>query len=238
MQLNPIENRSLAEQAAFKIEKMIIDNKMNPGDRLLNEMDFVSQLEVGRGTIREAIKLLESRNVVEIHRGKGTFVSSHVGMVGDPLGFRFAHDKKKLAEDLSELRCMLEPRIASLCAERASQQDIMELQELCSEVEAMIKKGEDYSRRDIDFHVKLAGLTGNTVIPQLIPLITQGIDLYVNLTNHSLAGTAALTHQKVVDAIREHDSDKAYHAMLEHMLENKHNLEQLAEKESDKAVGR
>lgn len=236
MQLDPIENRSLAEQAAYKIEKMIIDNKMNPGDRLLNETDFVSQLEVGRGTVREAIKILESRNIVEIRRGKGTFVSSHVGMVGDPLGFRFAHDKKKLAEDLSELRCMLEPWIASLCAERASGQEIAELQELCSEVESMIKNGEDYSRRDIDFHVKLAGLTGNTVIPQIIPLITQGIDLYVNLTNHSLAGTAALTHQKVVDAIKEHDPQKAYNAMLEHMTENRQNLELLTENEPSHSV--
>lgn len=231
MQLDVLENRSLAEQAANQIEKMIIDNKLNPGDRLPNEMEFVSQLGVGRGTIREAIKILESRNVVEIHRGKGTFICKHVGKVGDPLGFRFAHDKKKLAEDLSDLRCMLEPKIAALSAESASEEDIQELQDICTEVENMIKNGEDYSQRDIDFHVKLASLTGNTVIPQIIPLITQGISLYVDLTNHAFAGNAAVTHQRVVDAVRKRDTQKAYDAMLEHMIENRENLERLSKKE-------
>lgn len=225
MQLEAIKDCSLAEQAADKIENMIIDNKLKPGDKLLNERELVSQLNVGRGTIREAIKILESRNVVEIHRGRGTFVCKHVGIVGDPLGFRFAQDRKKLAEDLSDIRCMLEPKIASLAAECASDKDIQELQDICTEVENMIKSGQNYGQRDIDFHVKLASLTGNTVMPQIIPLITQGIYLYVDLTNHALAGTAAVTHQKVVDAVKQHDSQKAYDAMLEHMIENRNNLE-------------
>lgn len=227
MQLDAIKDRSLAEQVAEQIEAMIINNKLKPGDKLLNEKDLVSQLNVGRGTIREAIKILESGNVVEIRRGRGTFVCKNVGMIGDPLGFRFAQDKKKLAEDLSDIRCMLEPKIASLAAECASDEDIQELQDICTEVETMIQNGQNYDQRDIDFHVKLASLTGNTVMPQIIPLITQGIYLYVNLTNHALAGTAAVTHQKVVDAIKQHDSQKAYDAMLEHMIENKNNLKLL-----------
>lgn len=227
MQLEAIKDCSLAEQAADKIEKMIIDDQLKPGDKLLNERDLVSQLHVGRGTIREAIKILESRNVVEIRRGKGTFVCRQVGIVGDPLGFRFAHDKKKLAEDLSDIRCMLEPKIAALAAERATDQDIRELQDICTEVEAMINNGQNYCQRDIDFHVKLASLTGNTVMPQIIPLITQGIYLYVDLTNHAFAGNAAVTHQMVVDAVRLHDARKAYDAMLEHLTENRNNLESL-----------
>ena len=97
MQVGELESRSLAEQAADKIEQMIIENQWNPGDKLPNEMDMVEKLGVGRGTIREAVKILESRNVVEIRRGKGTFVCNDIGKIGDPLGFRFASDKKKLA---------------------------------------------------------------------------------------------------------------------------------------------
>ena len=48
---------------------------------------MVEKLGVGRGTVREAIKILESKNVVEIRRGKGTFVCDNIGKVGDPLGF-------------------------------------------------------------------------------------------------------------------------------------------------------
>lgn len=230
MRLESIDTSSLAERVADKIEGLIIDNQLNSGDKLANEIELVSQLGVGRGTIREAMKILESRNVVEIRRGKGTYICDNLGMVGDPLGFRFAHDKKKLAEDLSNLRCILEPEIAALSAEKATEQDIEELQKICTDVSEMIKRGEDYSQRDIEFHVKIATITGNLVIPQLIPLITQGVSLYVNLTNHNMAGSAAITHQKVVDAIKRHDSEGAYASMLEHMKENRENLELLKKK--------
>lgn len=224
MQLVGLENRSLAEQVAEKIEEMIIHNKLNSGDKLPNEMDLVSEIGVGRGTIREAIKILESRNVVEIRRGKGTFVCDNVGIIGDPLGFRFAPDKKKLARDLSDLRSMLEPKIAAISAEKAVDEDIEELQDICSRVEKLIAEGADYSQLDMAFHTRLAEITGNLVISQIIPVITQGISLYVDLTNHRMPGTAAITHQKVVDAIREHDSEAAYAAMAEHMKENRENL--------------
>ena len=102
--MGKLESRSLAEQAADNIEQLIIENRWTPGEKLPNEMDMVEKLGVGRGTVREAIKILESRNVVEIRRGKGTFVCDNIGKVGDPLGFRFASDKKKLAEDLSDFR--------------------------------------------------------------------------------------------------------------------------------------
>jgi len=230
MRLESIDTSSLAERVADKIEGLIIDNQLNSGDKLANEIELVSQLGVGRGTIREAMKILESRNVVEIRRGKGTYICDNLGMVGDPLGFRFAHDKKKLAEDLSDLRCILEPEIAALSAEKATEQDIEELQKICTDVSEMIKRGEDYSQRDIEFHVKIATITGNLVIPQLIPLITQGVSLYVNLTNHNMAGSPAITHQKVVDAIKRHDSEGAYASMLEHMKENRENLELLKKK--------
>ena len=142
MQVGELESRSLAEQAADKIEQMIIENQWNPGDKLPNEMDMVEKLGVGRGTIREAVKILESRNVVEIRRGKGTFVCNDIGKIGDPLGFRFASDKKKLAEDLSDFRAMLEPQIAKIAAQKATDKDIEDLQRLCDEVESMICNGE------------------------------------------------------------------------------------------------
>lgn len=222
-----LESRSLAEQAADKIEEMIIENRWKSGDKLPNEMDMVEKLGVGRGTIREAIKILESRNVVEIRRGKGTYVCDNIGKVEDPLGFRFASDKKKLAEDLSDFRSMLEPQIAEIAAKKATDKDITELRKLCDEVNSMIVNGENYSERDIELHTKIASITGNSVVEQIIPLIAQGVSLYVDLTNHELAGTAAVTHQKVVEAITNHDPEAAYAAMKAHMNENRANLELL-----------
>lgn len=224
MTMETIDTSSLAERVAERIEQMIMDQELKPGDKLGNEQELVAQLGTGRGTIREAVKILESRNVVEIRRGKGTFVCEKVGVAKDPFGFRFAQDKIKLAVDLSALRYMLEPPIASLAAEKASEQDIEELQALCSEVADLIQNGEDYGQKDIEFHTKIAAMTGNLVIPQIVPIITQAVFTYVHMTNHKMAGSAASEHQKVVDAIRNHDPQAAYDAMTEHMQENKKNL--------------
>ena len=222
-----MEVHSLVEQAAGALEEMIIGNRLRPGDKLPNEQALAGQIGVGRGTIREAVKVLESRGVVEIRRGRGTFVCADVGHADDPLGFRFAQDQRKLALDLGELRLLLEPQIAARSAAMATPEDMQTLQSLCARVEQHILAGEDYGQADIDFHVKIAQMTGNTVIPQLIPLIAQGISLYVGLTHHTCAGSAAATHRAVVDAICARDGEAACEAMRRHLVENRETLRSL-----------
>ncbi len=83
----------LPQQATEQIIKLIRENQLQAGDKLPNEFDMAGQLSVGRGTIREAVKILESRNIVEIRRGRGTFVCEHPGMMEDPLGLALVEDK-------------------------------------------------------------------------------------------------------------------------------------------------
>jgi DNA-binding FadR family transcriptional regulator len=65
------------------------------------------------------VKLLVSRNVLEIRRGKGTFVTLRPGVADDPLGLAFFKDKHKLASDLIDIRLILEPQIAGFAAQNA-----------------------------------------------------------------------------------------------------------------------
>lgn len=109
---------SLAEQVADQINQVIIDQNINAGEKLPNEFELAARLNVGRGTIREAVKLLVARNCLEIRRGKGTFVVEKPGQIEDPLGFAYVKDKITLAVDLMELRLQLEPWVAQLAAQR------------------------------------------------------------------------------------------------------------------------
>lgn len=84
---------------------------------------------VSRSTVREAIKLLIAENVVEIQRGKGTFVTLQPGLSKDPLGLEFAN-QKKLLDNLMETRMMIEPQIAYLAAQRATQANIDKLADI------------------------------------------------------------------------------------------------------------
>ena len=80
---------SLSERVARQISDLIKERNLSAGDKLPNEFELGESLNVGRGTIREAVKLLVARNCLEIRRGKGTFVTEELGKVNDPFGFEF-----------------------------------------------------------------------------------------------------------------------------------------------------
>ena len=78
---------TLTETTANKLIQLIKDRHLNPGDKLPTEVDLSQQLDVGRNTLREAQKILVSRNIITIRQGAGSFVSQNPGVVDDPLGF-------------------------------------------------------------------------------------------------------------------------------------------------------
>ena len=105
---NPESRRaSLANDVANKLVTFIQENNYTPGTRIPSEFELAEHFKVGRGTIREAVKLLISRNVLEIRPAKGTFVCENPGITMDPLGLQFVQDKKKMIRDLLDLRVVL-----------------------------------------------------------------------------------------------------------------------------------
>lgn len=217
----------LPQQVAEQIMNLIKDRELKSGDKLPNEFEMAQQLSVGRGTIREAVKILVSRNVLEIKRGRGTFVCRHPGIVDDPLGFAFVKDKKRLALDLCEVRLMIEPEIAALAAMRVTDQELQELQEIEDEVADLCSRGEQHMAKDIEFHEKIAKISKNSVMPKLVPVIQAGVSVFIEVTDLALVRETVRTHQLVVDAIRDRDSERARAAMVEHLQANKDKIEDI-----------
>ena len=91
-----LDEKSLPQKIAEDIIALILEEHLQPGDKLPNESNLSNRLHAGRSSIREAMKLLASRNIVTIRQGSGTYVAASPGMVEDPLGFTFIGDKKKL----------------------------------------------------------------------------------------------------------------------------------------------
>ncbi|WP_069999259.1 FadR/GntR family transcriptional regulator [Cellulosilyticum sp. I15G10I2] len=218
-------NRSLAETVSEEILNFIIDQDLNVGDKLPNEYDLATRLGVGRSTVREAIKALISRNILEIRRGAGTFISQKLGVADDPLGLTFFKDKHKLALDLIEIRFMIEPRIASLAAMNATDADIAQMTKLCEEVEMLIRAGENHVAKDVEFHTCIASSSKNLVMPNLIPIINTAIALFIDLTHSMLKEETIQTHREILEAIKSRQPNKAHDAMLLHLAYNRRNLE-------------
>lgn len=210
----------LAEQAAGQISQLIIDRQLVHGEKLPNEFELAQQLNVGRGTVREAVKLLVARNVLEIRRGRGTYVTQQTGVVRDPLGFAYMPNQPRLARELLDIRLTLEPWAAALAARQADEQDVAELRRLCKEIEELIRAGENHLERDEALHVRIAHCTQNRVLPKLLPVIAYSVQLFGALNDTCIYEETIETHRQIIDAIAAHDEEAARSAMRRHLTGN------------------
>lgn len=219
------EEKSLPEQLAEKVISLILDEKLKPGERLPNETILGHKLGASRSSLREAMKLLSSRNIVTIRQGSGTYVAASPGMIDDPLGFTFISDKFKLVQDLLEIRFLLEPPIAARAALHATDKDISDIVRLCNEVEYLIRAGKDHTQRDIEFHSAIAMSSKNVVIPRLFPVLSTSIPLFVELTKNELPEETILIHKRIASAITAHDPIRAQDAMYLHLTFNRNRIQ-------------
>ena len=212
------EEKSLPQKISEDIIAFILEENLQPGDKLPNETILSERLNAGRSSVREAMKLLASRNIVTIRQGSGTYIASSPGMVDDPLGFTFIGNKQKLINDLLEVRFLLEPPIAAMAATRADKKDIKKITALCDEVEELLRKHEDHTQKDIEFHAAIALSSKNVVVPRLIPL-------FVETTRGTLLEETIETHREIADAIAAHEPLRAQDAMYLHLVYNRKRIQ-------------
>lgn len=214
------QGKTLTEQIADVLIEMIQEAGYGPGDKLPTEKELCAKLGAGRNTVREALRILVSRNVVTIRQGSGTFISEKPGIADDPLGFSMVNDRKKLTKDLLQVRMIIEPSIAALAAQHASDTDIGELETILLEMEEIMKAREEYSALDVKFHTKIAECTGNDVMGNLIPVIGNGIAVFAKEVGRTEYEETMVHHRKIFEAIRDHRSFDAEMEMRYHLLYN------------------
>lgn len=214
------QTKTLAEQVADGIMNLIQETPYKAGDKLPTEKELCERTGAGRNTVREALKILASRNVLEIRQGAGTFVSEKQGISDDPLGFSMVNDHVKLTKDLLQVRIMLEPQIAALAAQCAKEHEIKELEEILEEMEAAMKKREDYSELDTKFHTKIAQCTHNIVMENLLPVIGKGVAVFAKEVAQTEYDRTWISHRKIFCYIRDHKPFEAEMEMQYHLLYN------------------
>ena len=214
------QTKTLAEQVADGIMNLIQETPYKAGDKLPTEKELCESTGAGRNTVREALKILASRNVLEIRQGAGTFVSEKQGIPDDPLGFSMVNDHVKLTKDLLQVRIMLEPQIAALAAQCAKEHEIRELEEILEEMEAAMKKREDYSELDTKFHTKIAQCTHNIVMENLLPVIGKGVAVFAREVAQTEYDRTWISHRKIFCYIRDHKPFEAEMEMQYHLLYN------------------
>lgn len=223
-QIEKKSKKLLGNQVEEELLNYILKEPVAVGQRIPNEYELAELFGVGRSTIREAVKSLVSKGILEVRRGSGTYVSSTSLPENDPLGLSKMQDKYKLALELMEVRLMLEPEIAFRAAEYASEEELKQLRSLCDETEQMCLSGKNHIPKDIEFHTCIARCSKNRVVELLIPIINTAVMTFANLTQHKLITETIETHRAVTNAILDRDAMGAKCAMTMHLTYNRQRL--------------
>jgi DNA-binding FadR family transcriptional regulator len=210
----------LAETIADDILAMItIDKKFAPGDKLPNENELSSELGVSRTTLREAIRILVAHNVLEIKRGKGTFITNNPNFY-EHFNLSELSSIRLNIKDLYEMRLIFEPKIAYYAAKRATDKDLERIIYYGKLEEEKILKNEDRTEVEQAFHNSIAKATHNEFMDKLMPIIYKAIYKGVILSedNPILIQDTINDHKMVMDFLSKKDAQGAETAMKLHII--------------------
>lgn len=213
----------LYEQIVEQIQNRIAEGKLRPGDKLPPERELGEQFGVSRTAVREAVKALREKGLVEILPGKGTFVAdiadSTTSIVRNSLSLMVKTGPGNGLFNLIQVRAILEPEIASLAAQMATEEDIQALQHAFEVMDQALDDAEVFVEADLEFHLTLARATQNQLIPVLIDPI---MDLLreQRMRIFMVRGgpeRGQYHHRLIMEEIRKHDPDATRRAMAEHL---------------------
>ncbi len=215
----PSFERTLHAQVAREVGLQILEGKLAPGAVLPNEADFGSQLGVSRTALREAVKVLAAKGLVEVRRKTGTRVRpQHDWNALDPDVLNWLFSGKGFAvgiPDLLELRLIIEPAGARLAAERATAENLAEIEAALKGMETAVEDSVSSVESDLQFHLAILESTHNTFMRPFGALIQEALRASFKLTNRDrMAFQKSLRrHRDVFEAIRNRDPKAAEAAM-------------------------
>ena len=214
-----MEKKSLSQQTADRLYTMIVvEHRLSPGEKLPSELDLSRELGVSRTTLREAIHVLASQKILEVRRGRGTFVAAEAAQVND-YGFSSLDQVRGELRDLFELRAIFEPSAARLACQRATPEEMAEILSRGQAVDQCIRAGRDRTRADREFHAAIVRATHNEFMMRLLPMINQAVEAAVVSGEHrdQLAEDTRRDHALIMDFFQKRDAAGAEHAMAIHM---------------------
>jgi GntR family transcriptional repressor for pyruvate dehydrogenase complex len=215
-----VRSSRLYEQIVQQVEESIHKGTLKAGDQLPPERELAQQFGVSRTAVREAVKALREKGLVEAYPGRGTFITE-----SSPYSMRQSLDRMlKIGQPegsayLAEVREILEPEIAALAATRFDAEDLASMREQVAVMDTARKDPDAFIEADLDFHLALAEAAAN-------PLILSLIDSIVGLLREQRMGIFQVEggpergqyhHKRILEAIEHRDPLGARDAMKAHL---------------------
>lgn len=205
----------LPDMVVEQIKEMIADGTLKLGERIPSETDLANQLSVGRTTVREAIKALCVIGVLS-RTNAGTFVSNDISIINsEPLTYKLLIQNDTRSE-VYEARWSLEGEIAALAAKRASEDDILQLENAIKQSQLAIDNEDHdaYFKADMDFHIGMADAAGNSVLFELYSVVYEIMlrsydKTYRLIDQKDFQNWGVNNHIALLEAIKAKDSELA-----------------------------
>lgn len=214
-----VKKQSVTEQAVDILNDYILSGDLKTGEFLPPEKKLCEQLGIGRSTLREAIKILESNGLVRKKHGYGVMVvDESVEAAKGTLKLMLQRTGTTM-DELMEVRNLNEIKTTELAAIHASEEDMAEIQSHLRIMRDNMASTEEYVKADIDFHMAIAKASRNKVFHLILLTIRPLIEEMIaqTLKVHHRPERSMKYHEKIFEAINGRNPDAAVHAMKEHL---------------------
>lgn len=222
-ELTPIKQRRLHQEIAARIQASILDQSLQPGDRLATERELAEQYSVSRTVIREALKVLETRGLVSVQRGSGVFVTPpDSALLAEmfEVSLQLQGERESLLH-LHEVRQHLEGEIVALAAERRTEDDLEFLDSLLEQTRVRVLDAQALIQLDLRFHLALARATRNPVfgliLNMLMDLLRKEFELSWRSYPEWPPAPVIAQHEAILLAVRARDPVLARRRLKEHL---------------------
>lgn len=220
----------LVDRVVNEIERLIIDGQLEPGMRLPPERDLADEIGVSRTVIREAVRILAARGLLETKQGVGTTVQQITrDQIVEPLNRLVQiRDGGVSFEELHQVRSILEVEIAELAASKSTEADIANLRQIMTDMEANQDNPDAFASKDANFHQALARMTHNPLLDLLSGVIRDLLEDYIALVTRRIDVRQQVLpyHYRILDRVAARDPEGARQAMREHLKQIRRNHEE------------
>ncbi len=217
----PIKRRRLSDEVTAQIRARIAAGEIGPGDKLPAERQMAERFGVSRGAVREALRSLELAGVIEMRHGVqgGAFVTHGVpGVMSDNLKDLF-HLKGVTLDELTEARVWIETLVSRLACERATEDDLANLEANVDEAEALFRAGRYDDKIDVqvEFHNILARATHNPVMEMLMAALMEVMRDFSHAVGGERNDLTLKARRRFLTLLRARDGEGAAEAMRTHV---------------------
>jgi GntR family transcriptional repressor for pyruvate dehydrogenase complex len=218
VQLKPVERRSISDEVVVRLSEYIVNRELRAGDKLPPERELMESLQVGRSSLREAIKALRAVGVIDVIGGGGMYVGNGgMNALTEHVSWAIMLNASSMQQAV-EAREVLEVELAGFAAKRISDEQLLELRSCLDRMRLSGNDAQSYLAADVAFHLGIARAAGNDILYYSLEMLQHVIRASIRRVLRKAGEPASLDeHEGIYDALARHDREDARRFMRAHL---------------------